>query len=1156
MVKWTEQQAAAIEHRGKNILVSAAAGSGKTAVLVERIKQQIINDRVSIDQFLIVTFTNAAAAEMKEKLIKAITQEIKENPENSGFLKRQLDLMSSANISTFHSFALEVIRRYFYLTDVEPDFKIGDEGAVEIIRRDVLDELFEDYFESGSQEFLDFLRMYSSDRNERAVKENILSFYSTLQSIPHPFEWLDEHVENLQMSKEEFLESEAYSFIHSDLEYSYGLIMQAYQKAMELAETAGAEGIYEKCKKDCDKLEPAAAMMRDGRIDDLGSFYKAFTPERLVPKKVDKESDYEAYKDQIGNQRKYGKSLIDGLIKRYFTQSMDTYIEDMQKVYPAACFLKKLINDFAERFKAAKKSRKIIDFADIEHYALEILENDDVAEEYRSKFEYIFVDEYQDSNVMQDTLINQIKRENNLFVVGDVKQCIYKFRLAEPEIFQARYEAYADEADTASEKIDLNKNFRSKKAVINTVNDVFSLLMKGYTKEAHLYQGDAYDGEIDYKTELHVIDNQITKEEGVDDELAEMKNAELEAHYVAGLIRDTLGTEIYDSKKQCVRKVGFNDIVILMRSTKNFADIYQEVFKDLDIPSYVDESSGFFDTVEIQVFLNLLTIIDNMQQDVPLISVMHSAICDFTVDDLVRIRLACKKGSYYEALCNYREEEDELGAKVRSFFEDIDKYRMYSQALPLEEFVWKLIWETGYYTYCGALPAGRQRQANLKALADRARSYKETGYGGIYGFLTYMRAIEKRQVPMGQVKLISENEDLVRIMTIHKSKGLEFPVVIVAGMGKRLNISSKSGNFAVHKDFGVGMTRVSTEGRWKRDTFLKVLMEQKLQQDEREENIRVLYVALTRAKDRLILVGTGDFYKDGQLKDSAAKATYIDYLTSIKDECCIETVPFDRERLQIGKAVYFNGRKAVLEILDEPAEADDAELDRRLSFKYENEAALSKKSKYSVTEFSKHGAAAYEKQREELKLPAFMQTESAASAARAGTVMHKVMEVIDFRETLAAVENGTGEAFLQAKIDMMVEQEFIYEEETKYIETDKILGFFRTDIGRRAAMAEELHKEAEFNFLKESDGVEIMVQGVIDCFFREGDQYVLVDYKNSYIDPEHREEGIRRIRETYTKQVELYREALQQIKGAEVKESYLYLFSEGEFLLTEPAVNV
>ena len=1150
MVKWNDQQRAAIEHRGNNILVSAAAGSGKTAVLVERIKQLIIGDKVSIDRFLIVTFTNAAAAEMKEKLVKAINEEIKVNPEDSAFLKRQLDLMSTANISTFHSFALEVMRRYFYLTDLEPDFKIGDEGTIEIIRRDVLDELFEDYFESENEEFLDFLMRYSSDRNERAVKENILDLYKTLQSIPHPQKWFAESVENLKSTKEEFLNSTAYDFVYEDLEYSMDLICEYYGMAMGFADIAGAEGIYEKCQEDYNQFQYGKALLEKNEIEELGLFLKSFTPARLVPKKVDKESNYAAYKDTIGAYRKNGKNIIDSLINRYFTQSMEMYIEDMQTVYPQAKFLQTLVDDFSRRFKLAKKSRKLIDFSDIEHYALEILENETVSNEYREKFVHVFVDEYQDSNVMQDTLINLVKRDNNLFVVGDVKQCIYKFRLAEPEIFRARYNDYADPANLQSEKIDLNRNYRSKKSVIDTINEIFVELMKDYNDEAKLYLGDTYDGEISYNTELHVLDNQITKDPDIDNIFFDMKNAELEAHYVAGLIRDAVGTPIYDSKKGCERKAALNDIVILMRSTKDFAEIYQQVFKDLNIPSYVDESSGFFDTVEIQVFLNLLTIIDNMQQDVPLISVMHSAICDFTVDELVQIRLGMRKGSYYDALEKYRTEEDELGNKVRRFFDDIEKYRKMAQALPLEELIWNLMWETGYYTYCGALPAGRQRQANLKALADRAASYKETGHGSIYGFLTYMRAIEKRQVPMGQVKLVSENENLVRIMTIHKSKGLEFPIVIVAGLGKRLNLTTSSGNFTVNKDFGVGMTRVSAEGKWKRDTFLKTLIDQKQIQDEREENIRVLYVALTRAKDRLIMVGTGDFYKDGELKMYSSRASYIDYLVSINHKCDFKTVYFDSDKCLIADEKYRNDRAIVQKLLAENTGEENAAfkaLDRRLNFKYANQAALEKKSKYSVTEFSKKDIS-YDMKHDELKLPAFMHTESSVSAARKGTVMHKVMEIIDFKAAAEAVASGTGIKYIETVIEHMIEKSFIGEEERQFIEPDKIAGFFSTEVGRRAAASDELHKEAEFNFLKESEGVEVMVQGVIDCFFREGDKYVLVDYKNSYINPESREEGLKRIKETYSSQLELYREALLLIKGGEVSESYLYLFSEGEFV--------
>lgn len=1157
MVNWTPEQKRAIELRDHNILVSAAAGSGKTAVLVERIKQLIIKDKTGLDRFLIVTFTKAAASEMKEKLLKAITEEIKDKPENSAFLRKQLDVISTANISTFHSFALEVIRRYFYLTDVEPDFKIGDEGAVEIIKREVLDRMFEDYFEEGTEEFLDFLRCYGSDRHEKALKEMFLQFYGTVQSIPHPMEWLEKHVRQLNFDKKEFLESDIYAFVKEDIGKTIDEILDGFRKAMDFAETAGVESIYEKCRADYEILFTLKKLSEENKIDEIGSLLANFKPSQMRAKKADQES-FNEIKEDLTRTRDRGKNLISDLLERYFSQSMDAYIADMQDMHPMAVYLEKMIHDFDDRFRKVKAKKNIIDFNDIEHYALQILEHEDAAAEYRDKFKYIFVDEYQDSNVMQDALINTIKREDNVFVVGDIKQSIYKFRLAEPEIFQARYRDYANEANTQSDKIDLNMNFRSKKSVIETVNGVFRELMDGYDDNAMLYQGDKYNGEIDYETELHIIDNQVSVDMELSDELAEMKNAQLEAYHTGEIIREIVGTKIYDSKQNCERSVTLKDIVILMRSTKDYAEVFQDVLRDLDIPSYVDDSSGYFDTVEIQVFLNLLSVIDNKQQDMPLLSLLYSSIFGFTVEDLIRIRLQQRKGSYYDALKNFSEKEDcqgstdaELAGRCREFFEKLDYYRQMSQALPLEEFVWKLMWDTGYYTYCGALPAGKQRQANLRALADKAGAFKNTGYGGIYGFLTYIRSIEKREVKTGQVKLVNENEDLVRIMTIHKSKGLEFPVVIAAGMGKRF-VNTKTGKgFYAHKDLGIGMTKVNFKEHWHRKTLLQMIMERKLQQEERDETTRILYVALTRAKDRLILTGTGKYLHDGELVLPKNPGSYMDQIIPLADHGMMIKKIFDRRHFDLDRLKRTGHREEVrylMESIPQPEkDADYEDLSRRLNFHYADEPALRKKSKYSVTEYSQKGSV-YEKQKDELKIPLFMQSAGKTSAARRGTVMHRVMEVIDFREALEAVTNGGEQGYMDSQIQRMLENEQILEDEKAYIEPDKIMNFFRTAVGRRAAMSDNLRKEAEFNFLKESDGVEVMVQGVIDCFFEDEDGYVLIDYKNSYINPDNREASLTRIKTFYSKQLELYSEALEIIKGKPVKESYLYLFSEGDFI--------
>ncbi|MCI9598653.1 MAG: helicase-exonuclease AddAB subunit AddA [Firmicutes bacterium] len=1149
MVTWTEAQQQAIELRENNILVSAAAGSGKTAVLVERIKQLIIQDKISLDQFLIVTFTNAAAAEMKEKLIKAITKAIEEDPKHSGFLRKQLDLVGSANISTFHSFALEVIRRYFYLTDIEPNFKIGDEGTVEIMKWDVLDELFRDLFEEDDPGFLDFLRAYASDRNEQTLKENLLRLYATIQSIPHPFQWLEENVQALDMDMERFQESKLGTFITEDIQRSVSQILEGFQKAGELAETVGVESIYKKNLEDLEKLEPLEQLGKAGDLRAVASLLQGFKANIMRAAKEETE-DYELIKEEVKNAREFSKKQIKALKERYFSQTMDIWMKDMAKVYPMALYLKRLLLEFDSRFKAAKREKNIIDFNDIEHYALEILEQEEAAGEYREKFACVFVDEYQDSNVLQDMLINLVRRENNLFLVGDIKQSIYKFRLAEPEIFQQRYIDYAS-GQSQSLKIDLNRNFRSKRSVIQTVNGVFQNIMKGYDEAAALYQGVSYDGPIDYKTQLHVIDTRVTEDMELDEEIAEMKNAQLEACHAAELIKDLVGKTIFDTKKGQERLVAKKDIVILMRATKNYADVFQEVFTDLDIPSYVDDSGGYFDTVEIQVFLNLLRIIDNKQQDLPLLSALRSVVFGFTIEELIQVRLDSKHTTYFDALQTRSQQNDQLGEKCRQVSRKLTDFRQMAQALSLEEFLWKLMWETGYYTYCGALPAGGQRQANLRALADKAREFESIGYGGIYGFLTYIQALEKRKIPTGQVKLINENDDLVRIMTIHKSKGLEFPIVIVAGLGKRFNFTKTGKGFLAHKDLGIGMTRVEHQEHWYRKTLTQIAIERKTRQEELEEQIRILYVAFTRAMDQLILLGTTKNVEQGEPIPSPAKTCFLDYLLPFMEEGRIDCFLWDRSQLGTENKQRGQNKERVKELLENllPNEEDPMfqEIHRRFSFHYPGQKALTLKSKYSVTELSRVNKEGKE-MAQALKAPAFLRGTQSFDSAQRGTIMHKVMECVDFKEALAHMQNGNGEIYVRGQVEQLVEQEILLPEEARAVDCDRIAAFFGSSLGQRAGRAERIYKETEFNLLWDMEGTQVMVQGVIDCYFEEAGKLILIDYKNSYVDPENRQQAIARLKDTYQGQIDIYRQALETIREKPVAEAYLYLFSENDHI--------
>lgn len=1149
-MKWTQKQQEAIELRGKNMLISAAAGSGKTAVLVERIKQLVIRDRVGIDHILIVTFTNAAAAEMKEKIIKAITAELEESSGDTVFLRKQLSKIGTANISTFHAFALEVIRRYFYLTEIEPNFRICDQAQIEIIRGNIMDDVFHSEFEEENPEFLQFLRAYGSDRNENALKQNLLKLYQSIYSIPHPFDWLQRHKAELSQSLEELEQSAVVAFIKRDVRAGLREALRNFSAASDLIESAGIESIHKKHLEDLENVEAMIRTASSCSFDELGSLIRTFKANTMRVSKEEKE-EYETVKQDFAALREEGKKILKDMNRRYFQQPLHAYHEDIQETVAGADCLFMLLRKFDDAYRAAKKERNIIDFNDIEHHALQILQNPEAAAEYREKFEYIFIDEYQDSNVIQDTLISAIKREDNLFMVGDIKQSIYKFRLAEPEIFAEKYSQYKDESNVSSTKIDLNQNFRSKRAVIDTVNQVFGQIMAGYDKNAALYQGVPYDGPLDYPTQLHLIDNRVEEEMELEDEIADMKNAELEAYAAAKIIRESLGKPIFDIKKQQERTLSRKDIVILMRATKNYADVFQKVFTEQNIPAYVDDSNGYFDTVEIQVFLNVLRVVDNRKQDLPLLSLLYSFIGGFEMEELIEIRLEHRAGSYFEAFQYYSSagQVKPLQEKCVQMLQTIEAWKDSASALPLEDFLWSLMWDTGYYTYCGALPAGGQRQANLRALIDKARAFQEVNYSGIYGFLSYVDAIQDRKVPMGQVKLVGENDDIVRIMTIHKSKGLEFPMVIAAGLGKRFNFDKTGKGIVLHKELGIGMTRVETDAHWYRKTLIQTAIERKIQKENLEEELRILYVAFTRAQDKLVLLGTGKEIKDGVPAAGNRRLCYLDFLAPFAASGQIPYRIYNRQEIGADLQKQDRNQEHWNNLLEQscPAQGENAEalsdfIDRRLSYQYDDGAAGPVKSKYSVTELNRDSRNLWIET--ELKRPAFTREKTSFSAAERGTIMHRIMEYLPFHEVHEAVSTGNGHSCIDRIIGQMTEKEMLTEKEAQAAERDRLLNFFKTELGRRAAQAEHLYKEAEFNLLKEHQGAEIMVQGVIDCYFEEEDGLVLIDYKNSEVLQGNRDAALKEIKENYRQQIELYAEALETIKGKQVKEAYLYLFSQ------------
>jgi len=1154
MMKWTDTQSEAIQLRDKNIIVSAAAGSGKTAVLVERIKQLILKDHVSIDQMLVATFTNAAASDMKEKIVKVIQKEIVDNPKDSLFLKNQLNMIYKANINTFHSFALEVIRRYFHLIGVDPNFKICDDAEKTILQAEAMDDLFEEAFNSGDESFILFLKQYATAKSEKNAKEMILSVHQMIKTLLEPIKWLECSVNRLSSQTDELMEF-LLPFIMEETSGSLKNAIGAFLRTREMLLENGVLSLAAKCEKDIAAVTQIAKIIDEKKYEEAISCVKTITYERFSVSKEEK-AVFEDIKDAVTKIRDKGKESIKECKEKYFTRSFEEEACDVRSTHENASVLVKLVKRFDELYNERKREKNLIDFSDAEHYTLEVLKDEKAAGEYQHKFKYIFVDEYQDSNLLQETLISRIKRANNVFMVGDVKQSIYKFRLAEPELFIRKYEIFKSSVTGYDAKIDLNTNFRCKGHIIGTVNLICENIMP-YDENAALHKGVAYEGDLDYPVELHLVETKEIEDEQIDSEINEMKKAELEANIAAKLIKNAVGTEIYEEGKDgagSVRKLELRDIVILMRAVRNYGDKYYQVLTEKGIPAYMDDSDGFFDTLEIEVFLNLLRVIDNKRQDVPLISALHSKTMGFTLEELATIRIACKDTSYFNAFEKYAKEgaDDALRCKCAEAFEKIEAWKRLSLVAGLDDLLWKIMWDTGYYLYIGALPGGQQRQANLRALIDKALTYTQTRSDGLFGFIKYIDIVKKKGVQIGQVSLAGENDNVVRLKTIHKSKGLEYPMVIVAGLGKRFMAGRDNGQVSVHKDVGLGLPFVIPEEKLRRKTLIQNVIEKKIKNEELDEEARVLYVALTRAKDRLFLLGSvADAEKAIEqyrsLDPGNRKMTNC-YLDMIAPTMIRKRMPYTihtRSDVSLAAAksdLFQKEFKAML--LQKGSLSTDTEIRRvienRMAYEYENKKALTAKSKYTVSELARLDAQQnYEKP---LPMPIFMQGKKKLSGAEIGTAMHKVMEKMNFKEAAGAFAESreAGYSYLAGLLEELKEKVILTPEEADAVNLKRFEAFLLSDLGQRTARAEKLYKESAFNLIMEVGGIKTIVQGIIDCYFEEDGKVVLLDYKTNATAKQ--EESIERLKEMYGAQIEIYSQALASIRYVEVKERYLYLF--------------
>jgi ATP-dependent helicase/nuclease subunit A len=1370
-MKWTEEQKKVIDLRNRNILVSAAAGSGKTAVLVERIISMISEGEhpVDIDRLLIVTFTNKAAAEMRERIGKAIDKKIQEMPE-SAHLQKQMTLIHSAQITTIHSFCLNVIRNHFNTIDLDPSFRIADEAELTLLKSDVLEELLEDYYEEGGEDFLDFIESFSTGKSDDEIEDLVLKLYHFSMSYPWPDEWLEEKKSTFNLSSVEDMKKTDWMIalldnIHSMIRD----MMDRCREALSICNEADGPAAYIPALQ-CDMgLLEELIKLQD--YEDYGTALSNFKFVRLSGKKEegvseDKKSQVKAIRDDI-------KKVITDLKKNYFFQSPEDMLADLQAMSRQVEVLINLTKDFAAAFADKKADKNLVDFNDLEHFALNILvqrENgvekpSHAADELSEYYEEILIDEYQDSNFVQEKILNSISKERigkpNLFMVGDVKQSIYKFRLARPELFMEKYMEYSTE-DNLYQRIDLHKNFRSRAVVLNSINFLFEQIMTRklgnieYDHKVALYPGADFGTEemgISKDTELMLIDIEPKeereneeefvvdfKEEEVSQEEEEYTAKEIEAKAIARRIKELTNPEtgLVIKDGNTFRTARYRDIVVLLRTMSNWSEVFADTLGAEDIPAHTDTGSGYFSTTEIRTILNLLKVIDNPRQDIPFTSVLRSPVVGLTSNELAKLRIPHKGKTMYEAAVDYvndhtriedenkdkpsnaveadnvkntaeesgiiykneikeskiehigssqcieesnlrenqliddksrdnnlsSEEKNEeypeksnsldeknidnnqmelnltdsladeqesskqyqtddlsskeriddnchkervLADKLRNFLHQLERYRNMVCFLSIHQLILKVLEDTGYYHFAAAMPGGEKRKANIDMLVQKAVQFENTSYSGLFHFVRYIEKLHKYDIDFGEATVAGENDNTVKIMSIHKSKGLEFPIVFVAGTGKVFNNQDSRGKLLIHPDLGLGPDYIDHKLRIKAPTLVKKVIQKELVLENLGEELRVLYVALTRAKEKLIITGGVKKLEDKLKKWSSickqkekqllfyqlsTAGNYLDWIVPaamrykgfeeiLKDygafpdksnplynadiEIVVKKVSYEElAREELGDQVFKKVNKDQLLhwnnhiVYNESIRNDIQSL---MEYQYPYEAETNIHTKLTVSELKRLGQMEAEElgmplkgtegSMDEIPVPSFIKLSEKPTKAGIGTLYHSVLESMNLLEiyTLEDVERFLTKLVLTGKIS---------EKELELLDKDKLCAFVQSEMAdrmRNAIKNGSLYKERQFvmgikaNEINKSFHSEelVLVQGIIDVYFKEGDRWILLDYKTDNVDKKHGEEILRK---RYKVQMDYYQKALEQLTGICVSERIIYSFALGKEIKT------
>ena len=1271
-VNWTSKQQEVIDSRNRNLLVSAAAGSGKTAVLVERIIQMISEgDRpLDIDQLLIMTFTNAAAAEMRERIGAAVEQKLKERPEDE-HLWLQAALIPQAQITTIDSFCLNIIRSHYNSLDIDPAFRMGDEGELSLLRGDCMGEMLENCYDEADAEFARFVEHFGRGKSDRGIEDVILQAWQFSQSHPWPGEWLASCQKELE--EESILEMEESPwmvFLMEDVARQMEELSGQLGEALQVCLEENGPLAYEPMLiSDRSKIEAIGRAAATGSFEALYNSLQNMSFDRLASiRSKDIDGDKKAF---VSACRDRVKKAVAKCRELYGQQSPEEVVESMRGTRTVIRELLRLTGMFDQAYRDAKRERNVLDFNDLEHLALEVLyereETGDgeetvfrrpsqVADELSRQYEEILVDEYQDSNYVQEALITGISRERsghpNVFMVGDVKQSIYRFRLARPELFMDKYETYSRERGPR-QMIELQQNFRSRESVLTSVNDVFYQIMTKnlggitYTPETALYPGAKFeevsgktvlDPEADAgksgsreaapvslkagtPTELLLVDTGADTLRQLDEDSLDYTAKELEARLIAGRIRQLVsedqGILVWDKSRGGYRRARYGDMVILLRSMSGWSEVFVNVLMNEGIPAFAQTRTGYFNTVEVETILSLLSVVDNPMQDIPLAAVMRSPIVGMDDEEMAWMMAVYKRNSkkgqdrgVYGAWKLWLEEgwitvglsgipvktAHSISFKSRRLSVLMERLRGEARHLPIHELLYRVYRESGYYDYVSAMPAGETRRANLDMLVEKAAAYESTSYKGLFHFVRYIEKLKKFDTDFGEASVAGEQDNTVRIMSIHKSKGLEFPVVFLAGLGKRFNKQDAYGQILLDADLGAAADFLDLELRVKAPTLKKQALKRRTELETMGEELRVLYVAMTRAKEKLIMTAADKSLENklGKWKDIPLSQGQLPYTILASANSCLDwllmaqpAIPASHMEMRQIQVKDLIGEEITRQIIRKMKKEDLLNLDGKrvydaafgtrlrevLEYEYPYESDIGLYAMVSVSELKKQSQIGRTEDAigtdsgnlegialGELKALTGSRdmtgsgpgesgeqkkTVSAGPnrAALRGTAYHAVLEHIHFHEIHGLAE-------VKPVVDKLLEGGFLDQEAHDFINPKVIWNFLSSPLGKRMAKAQSegrIHKEQQFIIgiparemgLGDSDEL-VLIQGIIDAYLEEEDGLVLIDYKTDHVPEGDPKQGAKMLAERYRVQLDYYERALTQLTGKHVKERIIY----------------